>query len=90
MTIEIQEWNNVRRRYDHNDRATKHFARYGVSVLYPSILGLWEACHSRCSCPAFISLMKQQKANEDQSCTLATLRDTLMPKLLNGMPSIQT
>ena len=29
-------------------------------------------------------LMKQQKANEDQSRTLATLRDTLLPKLLSG------
>jgi type I restriction enzyme, S subunit len=29
-------------------------------------------------------LMKQQKANEDQSRTLATLRDTLLQKLLSG------
>jgi restriction endonuclease S subunit len=29
-------------------------------------------------------LMKRQKANEDQSRTLATLRDTLLPKLLSG------
>jgi type I restriction enzyme S subunit len=29
-------------------------------------------------------LMKLQKANEDQSRTLATLRDTLLPKLLSG------
>ncbi len=29
-------------------------------------------------------LMKQQKANEDQSRTLATLRDTLLPMLLSG------
>jgi len=29
-------------------------------------------------------LMKQQKANEDQSHTLAALRDTLLPKLLSG------
>jgi type I restriction enzyme S subunit len=29
-------------------------------------------------------LMKQQKANEDQSSTLAILRDTLLPKLLRG------
>lgn len=29
-------------------------------------------------------LMKGQKANEDQSRTLATLRDTLLPKLLSG------
>ncbi len=29
-------------------------------------------------------LMKQQKANEDQSATLATLRDALLPKLLSG------
>jgi type I restriction enzyme S subunit len=29
-------------------------------------------------------LMKQQQANEDQSRTLATLRDTLLPKLLSG------
>jgi type I restriction enzyme S subunit len=29
-------------------------------------------------------LMKQQKANEDQSHTLATLRDSLLPKLLSG------
>jgi type I restriction enzyme S subunit len=29
-------------------------------------------------------LMKQQKANVDQSATLATLRDTLLPKLLRG------
>jgi type I restriction enzyme, S subunit len=29
-------------------------------------------------------LMKRQKANEDQSRTLATLRDTLLPKLFSG------
>ena len=29
-------------------------------------------------------LMKQQQSNEDQSRTLATLRDTLLPKLLSG------
>ena len=33
-------------------------------------------------------LMKQQKANEDQSRTLATLRDTLLPKLLSGELSV--
>ena len=31
-----------------------------------------------------MSLMKQQKANEDQSRTLATIRDALLPKLLSG------
>ena len=33
-------------------------------------------------------LMKHQKANEDQSRTLATLRDTLLPKLLSGELSV--
>ena len=33
-------------------------------------------------------LMKRQKANEDQSRTLATLRDTLLPKLLSGELSV--
>jgi type I restriction enzyme S subunit len=31
-----------------------------------------------------LRLMKQEQANEDQSRTLATLRDTLLPKLLSG------
>jgi len=31
-----------------------------------------------------IPLMKTKKKYEDQSCTLASLRDTLLPKLLNG------
>ena len=33
-------------------------------------------------------LMKRQKANEDQSRALATLRDTLLPKLLSGELSV--
>jgi type I restriction enzyme S subunit len=33
-------------------------------------------------------LMKQQQATEDQSRTLATLRDTLLPKLLSGELSV--
>ena len=36
-----------------------------------------------------MQLMKQQKANEDQSRTLATLRDTLLPKLLSGELSVR-
>jgi type I restriction enzyme S subunit len=35
-------------------------------------------------------LMKQQQANEDQSRTLATLRDTLLPKLLGGELSVES
>ena len=35
-----------------------------------------------------LPLMKQQQANEDQSSTLATLRDTLLPKLLSGELSV--
>jgi len=34
-------------------------------------------------------LMKQQHANENQSRTLATLRDTLLPKLLSGDLSVE-
>jgi type I restriction enzyme S subunit len=34
-------------------------------------------------------LMKQQKANEDQSRTLAILRDALLPKLLSGELTLQ-
>jgi len=35
-----------------------------------------------------ISLMKQQKVNEEQSRTLATLSDTLLPKLLSRELSV--
>jgi len=34
-------------------------------------------------------LMKRQKANQDQSNTLATLRDTLLPNLLSGELSVE-
>jgi type I restriction enzyme S subunit len=35
-----------------------------------------------------MSLMQRQKANDDQSRTLAALRDTLLPKLLSGELSV--
>jgi type I restriction enzyme, S subunit len=35
-------------------------------------------------------LMQQQKANQDQSSTLATLRDALLPKLLSGQLRVAT
>lgn len=41
MTIEIQERNNAQWRYDHNDRATKLFARCSMSTLSPTLLGAY-------------------------------------------------
>ncbi len=54
-----------------------------MQVALPNAPKILEAFHRRCA-----PLFEQAEANRNQSRTLATLRDTLLPKLLSGELSV--
>ena len=54
-----------------------------MQVSLPNSPKILDAFHRTCA-----PLLEQAEANRTQSCTLATLRDTLLPKLLSGELSV--